>query len=149
MNTHPVNPCVSPSRKLTLPQKARRILIFEGSGFLAILAACWLDEWTGFYDWPLARSAAINWRGLWVETLIILAVGISALLITRELLARILYLERFVRVCAWCRKVKLRGEWMLLEDYLQRGLEFDTSHGICPNCEAQMLAGEKSPSTPA
>ena len=131
--------------KMTLPQKARRILTFEALGFVSILVACWLDEWSGFHDWPLERAGPINWKAVWVQTLIILGVGISALLITRELLARILYLEGFVRICAWCRKVKLRGEWIVLEEYLQRGLDFDTSHGICPKCRDQMLR-EATPS---
>ena len=133
---------------LTLPQKARRILIFEACGFLAILVACWLDEWTGFHDWPLVRSAEINWKALWVETLIILAVGISALLITRELLARILYLEGFVRICAWCRKVKLRGEWIVLEEFLERGCDFNTTHGICNHCRDRLLADAPPAATP-
>ena len=135
--------------KLTLPQKARRILAFEAFGFLAILAACWLDKWSGFHDWPLKRAAQIDWRTLWVETLIILAVGISSLLITRELLGRILYLESFVRVCAWCRKAHFHGEWIQLEDYLHRGLDLTTSHGICAKCEQQMLADAASHSKPS
>ena len=126
--------------KLTLPQKARRILYCEALGFLAILTACWLDEWSGFHSWPFKRSTEMNWSALWVQTLIILAVGISALLITRELLGRILYLEGFVRICAWCRKVKHGREWIMLEDYLQRGLDFGTSHGICPKCEERLIA---------
>jgi hypothetical protein len=127
--------------RLTLAQRARRILFFEAFGFLSILAACWLDEWTGFHSWPLQRAEGINWKALWVETLIIAAVGISVMLITRELLARLLYLERFVRICAWCRKVKFQGDWIVLEEYLRRGLDLDTSHGICPHCQERMLSG--------
>lgn len=139
---------ISRRRRLTLPEKARRILYFEAFGFLAILAACWLDEWSGFHSWPFKRAAEMNWSVLWVESLIILAVGISSLLITRELLGRVLYLEGFVRVCAWCRKVKHHGEWVMLEDYLHSGLDFSTSHGICPRCEDRVMADATKPGQP-
>lgn len=124
-------------------------MFFEAFGFLSILAACWLDEWTGFHDWPMKPAGDINWNALTVETLIILAVGISVMLITRKLLERILYLEGFVRLCAWCRKVRHGGAWIHLEEFLHRGLEFGTTHGICPGCREQAVSAHAAKEPPA
>jgi len=49
-------------------------------------------------------------------------------------------LERFLRICAWCKTVSTTDpvtkveEWVPLEDYIEREYKFKASHGVCPEC---------------
>ena len=72
-----------------------------------------------------------------LDMLIVLAVWLLVSASTRRILERIHYLEKFMRVCAWCRKIDYKGEWMRLEDFMQQGFDTPTTHGICPECLKQ------------
>jgi len=116
-------------------RRPHRILVYEAIGFLAILVLIWIDE---FFEFPerflkaytshpeLAEGA--------VETFAILAIAATILLMTRRLAARLFHLERFLRVCAWCRKIHHEGGWVSLEDYFSSGFDTKTTHGMCPEC---------------
>lgn len=82
-----------------------RLLWYEGLGFVAIIVLSWINEKT---DLPqLAGSAQYvpNWREAALETLIVVIVAIPVMLITQRLVSRLHYLEGFVRMCAWCKKL--------------------------------------------
>ncbi len=55
-------------------------------------------------------------------------------LFTYRLVKHLVYLEKFIRVCSWCRKVCYRHEWMPLEEYFKSGFHVGTTHGICADC---------------
>lgn len=50
--------------------------------------------------------------------------------------------EDFVRVCAWCRKIEIEGDWLALEDAIERRDLLarepvpDITHTICAACDA-------------
>jgi len=69
-----------------------------------------------------------------METAAITIVGIVVISFTKCLMQRLFYLDGFLRVCAWCRKIGRDGEWSSLEDYFDRGFDIQTSHGMCPEC---------------
>jgi len=57
--------------------------------------------------------------------------------------------EAILRMCSWCKKVKIHDdEWVEVEDAVRRlGLLEEEcmprlSHGICPDCEARFRNGE-------
>jgi hypothetical protein len=66
--------------------------------------------------------------------LLVLGVWFLVSMSTRRILDRIRYLEKFMRVCAWCRRINYHEEWMRLEEFMQQGFDTPTSHGICPEC---------------
>ena len=76
---------------------------------------------------------------------------------TRRIMERIHYLEKFMRVCSWCRKINYQGEWMPLEEFMRQGFDTPTTHGICKDCLARQqeqlaksrAAREKQKETPA
>jgi len=49
-------------------------------------------------------------------------------------------LEKFMRVCAWCRRIHFKGEWMPLEEFMRQGFDTPTTHGICTECLRQQQA---------
>ena len=69
--------------------------------------------------------------------LLFLAVWLLVSNSTRRLLKQVRQLEDFLRVCAWCRRIDYKGEWMPLEDFMEQGFDTPTTHGICPECLRQ------------
>ena len=66
--------------------------------------------------------------------LLVLGVWFLVTRSTHRILARVHYLEKFMRVCAWCRRIHFKGEWMPLEQFMQQSFDTPTTHGICKVC---------------
>jgi hypothetical protein len=114
------------------------ILAIELVGFLAVLTIIWLDEYVDvpFLYFGAAKTPARP-EEYWFETISILVLGAAVFIATLVVLRRLRYLERFVRVCAWCRKVLVDDTWLTFEDYMKRQYDVEPSHGICPTCRAR------------
>lgn len=123
-----------------------KVVLYQNLGFLAIIALCYLDELIKlptliFSDHPFA----FVYRRTTLEMLLFLAVWFLVSLSTRRLLKRVRQLEDFMRVCAWCRRIDCKGEWMRLEEFMEQGFDTPTTHGICPEClHTQRAAVAKS-----
>ena len=115
-----------------------RIVMYQNLGFLCILLICYMDEllklpWLVFSENPFA----FLYRRTTLDILLVLAVWFLVSTSTRRILDRIRYLEKFMRVCAWCRKINYQGEWMPLEEFMRQGFDTPTTHGICKDCLAR------------
>src|SRR5262245_21606261 len=117
------------------------IVVYEVVGFAAIIALSWINEWLGLPSLIFGSHDPGGWHESVLETTIILLVAIPVIVVTRRLIARLHYLEEFLRLCAWCRKLHMDGEWIPLEDYFQRRFDTQTTHGICPACREQQRRG--------
>jgi hypothetical protein len=123
-----------------------RIVLYQNFGFLGILVICYLDDLLKlpaliFSDHPFA----FLYRRSTLEILLVLAVWFIVSASTHRILRRIQYLERFMRVCAWCRRINFKGEWMPLEEFMRQGFDTPTTHGICKEClQTQQAAIEKA-----
>jgi hypothetical protein len=133
-----------------------KIVMYQDLGFLGIIGFCFLDELLKlpsliFSDHPFA----FVYRRPTLEMLLILAVWFLVSRSSRRILDRVRYLEKFMRVCAWCRRINYKGEWMPLEQFMQQGFDTPTTHGICTEClhqqqaaiERAKLARKNSPAT--
>lgn len=112
-----------------------KIVLFQNLGFLTVIVLCYLNELLQlpaliFSDHPFV----IVYRRSTLEMLLFLAVWLMVASSTRRLLKRVRHLENFMRVCAWCRRIDYKGQWMPLEDFLQEGFDTPTTHGICHEC---------------
>ncbi len=53
-------------------------------------------------------------------------------------------LKKFLRICAWCKKVCLtdpetkEDKWVSFEEYMKLEHKLTSSHGICPGCYHRM-----------
>jgi hypothetical protein len=123
-----------------------RIVLYQNLGFLGIMVICYLDDLLKlpallFSDHPFA----FLFRRTTLEILLVLAVWFIVSTSTRRILDRVRYLEKFMRVCAWCRRINFQGEWMPLEEFMRQGFDTPTTHGICTGClEQQQAALEKA-----
>jgi hypothetical protein len=107
--------------------------------FLIITLVLWLDE---FVDLPYlligAPETPYRPQEYIIETVSILIVAIVVITITLLILRRTRRLERFLRVCAWCRKVWVDDEWVSFEEYALKRHSLKSSHGICEECVASL-----------
>jgi hypothetical protein len=119
----------------------RRVLLFESIGFGLILGLLWLNE---VFDLPQvllgAPATALNWRESALESVFVLILAAGTLGWTSAALNRIRYLEGFLRVCMFCRKINVNDEWIPIVDYVTQHSEAVFSHGLCPECERRYRA---------
>ena len=111
----------------------------EASLFLIVAIVLCLDE---FVDLPYlllgAPETPYRPQEYIIETVSILIVAIVVITITLIILKRSRRLERFLRVCAWCRKVWVDDEWVSFEEYALKRHSLKSSHGICEECVARL-----------
>jgi hypothetical protein len=123
-----------------------RIVLYQNLGFLTIILLCYLDDLFKlpsllFSNHPLTFA----YRHTIVEMLLVLSIWFFVSISTRRLAKRVRQLEEFMRVCAWCRRIDCKGEWMRLEEFMEQGFDTPTTHGICPECfRQQRAAAEKA-----
>ena len=112
-----------------------RILIYQAIGFLTVILVSWLVEVTGLRMLILGDHSYISdFSESAFEMLIVLTVWLLVANSTRRILSHVRYLEGFMRVCAWCRHIHYKGEWIRIEQFMQEGFDTPTTHGICPGC---------------
>ena len=113
------------------------ILLLELLGFGAVLLLIWLDE---YVDVPFRFLGALKTQPrpqeYWFESCAILLLGTAIVAATLWVFRRLRFLEHFIRVCAWCRKVEVGGQWVSFEDYMKLQHDVKATHGICPECRA-------------
>jgi hypothetical protein len=111
------------------------VLWCECIAFALIIGVAWFEEFARlphlFFG---AAERPTDWREVVVVTGMVLVIGAIVMLLTRRLLLRLHYLERFLRVCAWCRKIGYHDQWMPVEDFFKQGFRVETTHGMCPEC---------------
>lgn len=118
-----------------------KILLYQSLGFLSIIGLSWLDESLGLSTLIFGEHSFVpEFHASILAMLFILAVWLLVTASTRRMLERVKYLEGFLKVCAWCRRIDHKGQWMPLEDFMREGFDTPTSHGICETCLAQQKA---------
>jgi len=88
--------------------------------------------------WYRSRMFPLRRDGKTVAAMM-LASNLEELTAADEELNRI---RRLLPVCAWCNRIRSEdGEWESIGTYLQREMETDLSHGLCPACEGRWVEG--------
>jgi hypothetical protein len=115
-----------------------KIELYQNLGFLVIITLCFLDDLLGLPNLIFSNNPfAFVYKRSTLEMLLVFAVWFLVGRSTKRILARVQYLERFMRVCAWCRKIHFKGEWMPLERFMEQSFDTPTTHGICKECLRQ------------
>lgn len=119
------------------------ILMKEAIGFSTIIALAWAAEIAEVPHFFFGEHADFNWLRVLFRTAVVLAIWIWVHASTRKLLKRLHYLEEFLLVCGWCRKVGHEGRWLTTEEYFGSKFATETSHGICPECARNQFGAER------
>jgi hypothetical protein len=120
-----------------------RIVLYQNLGFLVIMVLCYLNEMLKLPALIFSGPLQFLYSRPALEILLILAVWLLVSTSTHRALQRVNYLEKFMRVCAWCRQINYNNEWMPLEKFMKMGFDTPTTHGICNEClDRQKLRAE-------
>ena len=112
-----------------------KIVLHQNLGFLGIIILCFLEDLLQLPSLIFSNHPfAFLYRQSTLEMLLVLGVWFLVSMSTRRVLERIHYLEKFMRVCAWCRRINYHDEWMRLEEFMRQGFDTPTTHGICAEC---------------
>lgn len=115
-----------------------RIVFAEIAGFVFIIALLWGNE---IFDIPNrlfgAPSTPVNLAESLIETLCIIIFGIPAVFNTWRNLKKIKYLEGFLPVCSYCKKIRIHDVWIPFEQYISDHSDAVFSHGMCPSCQKE------------
>ena len=114
------------------------LFLYETVGFVAIIALSWLDELIGL-PYLLFGGAPHypDFRESAMESVVVILIATPILLLSRRLVSRLFYLEKFLKVCAWCKRVDDGDRWVPMDRYLA-GFGQRTTHGMCPECYEKM-----------
>ncbi len=116
----------------------KRVLLYEVVAFTILLISIWSGSLLPIL---LHRRSVMEWENPLLGTVAIALVAIPTIILSKRILDRLHYLEGFLRLCAWCHRVNVNGEWILVEEFLKRRLSTQTSHGICESCN-QIIRNE-------
>ena len=129
-------------------RKPNRILWVEATAFSLIIFLSWLTEAIRIPHLLYGEAFAPNYYRALLRTIVIMLIWLWVHLATKQLLRRLHYLEEFLRVCGWCRKVCHGNEWIEMEKYLKSKFATKTSHGMCPDClrqkKEELASGDKA-----
>jgi hypothetical protein len=115
------------------------ILWYVSIGFGFMMLLLWLEDLIGLSYLVFGGAPHVSdWRDAAMESLLLVIVWALVFSVTKRLLEHLLYLEGFLRVCAWCRKVGYKDQWLTLENYFAQGFQVGTTHGVCPECFKKM-----------
>jgi len=133
------------------PGKSNGILWVEAIAFFSIIVLSWLTEVIRIPHLLYGESFTPNYHRAILRTVVIFFIWLWVHLSTKRLLRRLHYLEEFLRVCSWCRKVSYGDQWIEMEKYLKSKFSTKTSHGMCPDClqktKDELAAADKTPTT--
>src|SRR5690242_1562482 len=123
-----------------------RIVLYQNLGFVAIMLICYLDD---LLKLPTLLFSGHPFEFVHSQTtldmLLVLTVWFLVSNSTRRVMERVRYLEKFMRVCSWCRRINYQGQWMPLEQFMRQGFDTPTTHGICQEClQRQKAAAERA-----
>lgn len=128
--------------------KENSILWIEATGFSLLIVLSWLTEAIRIPHFIFGEDFITNWHRAALRTLIISLIWAWVHVATKRLLKRLHYLEEFLRICGWCRRVCHEGEWLEMEKYFSSRFSVTPSHGMCPDCLAKKIKEIKTAKYP-
>ena len=115
------------------------IITLAVAGFLGLIVVFALDDW----DLPARSYGAmlnpIRPYAFSIKVVAVLCLFITVLGVLREAILRIQNLSTMMTMCAWCRRVSIEGQWLSIDQFLQRK-HTTSSIGLCPECYGRKAA---------
>jgi hypothetical protein len=146
MNTQPSPLTAPPPKQSVYWQKA---LLWQSLGFLILVVLTWSDA---IFDLAHAilglPHQAVDINRTAITTAVIVLLWIFSAYKIYLIVSRLSYLESFLHVCAWCRKIEYNDRWLSLEAHFEQKTGGQVSHGVCPECSKKVLGQVRGGSAP-
>ena len=81
-----------------------------------------------------------DWQESALECGAVVAVWAVVHYLSWKLIVRLHYLESFLRICSWCKKIECENQWLPVAEFMNQEYKIKTTHGMCPACAAQIKA---------
>jgi hypothetical protein len=146
MHTQPPPFKAPPPKQLVYWQKA---LLWQSLGFLIVVVLTWSDA---IFDLAHAilglphREVDLNRTA--ITTVVLVLLWMFSAYKIYLVVSRLSYLESFLHVCAWCRKIEYNDQWLSLEAHFAQKTGGKVSHGICPECSKKVMSQARESSAP-
>ena len=75
-----------------------------------------------------------------IMSVVLIGTVVMVLMFTVIILRRLEKLQQVVTICAWTGQVKYEGQWIRLDEYLQRQFGLSVSHGLSKEAAEKMVA---------
>ncbi len=125
----------------------QRALLWHALGFATIVLVLWSDQFFNLaYNWFGRETQGVDYTDAAIKSVIVVFLWMFSAYKIFQILSRLSYLESFMHICAWCRKIEKDNQWLTLEQHLTHETGKKASHGICPECAKKL---EKEYSEPA
>ena len=113
----------------------QRALLWHGLGFAILLVLTWCDALFDLMHILLGYPPkSANPGEVAFKTAVVFLLWVWSAYKLYQIVSRLSYLENFVRVCAWCRRIEHGEKWLSLEEHFQQRSGSAVTHGICPDC---------------
>ena len=104
-------------------------------GFVLVIILIWMNE---IFDFPhilfKAPATPVNITESVIESIGISILGVITTLYIHRILKRLKHVSGFLHICAQCKKIKIEGIWIPLEEFMSKYSDITFSHGLCPEC---------------
>ena len=83
-----------------------------------------------------------------ITSVVLIGTVVMVLMVIVIILRRLEKLQQVVIICAWTGQVKYEGQWIRLDEYLQRQFGLSVSHGLSREAAEKMIAEIKASNRP-
>ncbi len=125
-----------------------KALFWHALGFITIVMVLWADKLFGIWS-HLGVGDENNETYLEVSAKsgVVILLWIFSAYKIYLIVSRLSYLESFLHVCAWCRKIEVEQKWFTIEQHFAQQTGVKASHGICPECAKKLEEEYSKPSS--
>ena len=125
-----------PPRQEILWHKA---LFWHALGFLTIVMVLWADKlFSLFQHLGVGDENQETFLEVSAKSGVVILLWMFSAYKIYLIVSRLSYLESFLHVCAWCRKIEAEHKWLTIEQHFTQQTGVKASHGICPECAKKL-----------
>ena len=122
----------------------QKALLWQTIAFVIIIVLTWSEALFDLTHYILGfPERDMDFNRTAMTTVIIILLWIFSAYKIYRVVSRLSYLESFLHVCAWCRKIEYQNQWLSLEAHFIQKTGRKPSHGVCPECSERFLNSEK------
>jgi hypothetical protein len=112
----------------------RTVMVYEGLAFALVIGVIWMDETLNLPHYLLGCPGTVRWQEAAWESGLVFLLAVLGIGLTYRHLKRIRYLEGFLPVCSYCKRIRAGEHWIPIEQYVSDHSAAYFSHGLCPDC---------------
>ena len=125
-----------------------KALFWNALGFITIVMVLWADKLFGVWEHlGVSEENQETYLEVAAKSGVVILLWIFSAYKIYLIVSRLSYLESFLHVCAWCRKIEADNKWLTVEQHFAQQTGVKASHGICPECAKKLEEEYSKPSS--